>query len=157
MMSSYRFSLSLLCLVLGTLYFVSEVSAQAPYRPPLSPWLNMFNKNPGPLGNYLGTVKPQLDMNKAMSELQRNQGAIQKALQTQPTLQNPPTSASSSPNQLLNDGSTQRILAEPRKVNSIGGNHGAGYNQYLHWYPGGGLPRSGVPYFSPAQSGARRY
>lgn len=118
---------------------VSEVSAQsAQSNPALSPWLSMFNNNRGGvLSNYHEYVKPRQEMYKAYQEQQQQlnrQGGQQRQLQGEM-------------NQLLNDGSTNRILNEPRRVKSIGGMQGAGYRQYLHYYQGG-LPQGGVPQFA---------
>ncbi|MDR0870866.1 MAG: hypothetical protein LBN39_08755 [Planctomycetaceae bacterium] len=127
-------------------YFVSAASAQ--YNPPMSPWLNLYNNNGrNALGNYLTNVKPQIDYNQKLQQLQQNQGAIQQALAN-------PAMGTTTANQLLNDDSTQRILTEPRMTKSIGGQNGANFNQTLHWYQGG-LPRHQVPYFTTPRTGRR--
>jgi hypothetical protein len=110
----------------------------------LSPWLSLFNNNRGGvLDNYNEFVKPKQDMLRTLQDQGnqlRQQGMRQQTMQ-------------GSMNQLLNDGSTDRILAEPRQIKSIGGMNGAGFRQYLHYYQGG-VQQGGVPNFS--QPGRRR-
>ncbi|MDR0608857.1 MAG: hypothetical protein LBG58_01990 [Planctomycetaceae bacterium] len=110
----------------------------------LSPWLSLFNNNRGGvLDNYNEFVKPKQDMLRTLQDQGtqlRQQGIRQQTMQ-------------GSMNQLLNDGSTDRVLAEPRQTKSIGGVNGAGFRQYLHYYQGG-VQHGGVPNFS--QPGRRR-
>lgn len=118
---------------------VSEVSAQsAQSNPALSPWLSMFNNNRGgTLSNYHEFVRPRQEIYQAYQNQQRQiqqQNSQQRMMQTEM-------------NQLLNDGTTDRILNEPRQTKSIGGMQGAGYRQYMHYYQGG-MPRGGVPNFA---------
>ncbi|MDR2440957.1 MAG: hypothetical protein LBE12_16480 [Planctomycetaceae bacterium] len=112
--------------------------------PALSPWLSLFNNNrSGVLDNYNEFVKPKQDILRSMQN-QGNQLRLQESRQQ--TMQG-------AMNQLLNDGSTSRVLAEPRQTKSIGGMNGAGFRQYLHYYQGG-VQHGGVPNFS--QPGRRR-
>lgn len=118
-----------------------QYSAQS--APTLSPWLSMFNNNRGGvLSNYHEFVRPRQEMYQAYQQQQQQlnrQNTQQRALQGEM-------------NQLLNDGSTDRILAEPRQTKSIGGMQGAGFRQYLHYYQGG-MPQGGVPQYATG----RRY
>jgi hypothetical protein len=122
--------------------YAANVSGQS--SPALSPWLSLFNNNRGGvLDNYNEFVKPKQDMLRSLQDQGsqiRQQGSQQQALQ-------------GSMNQLLNDGSTDRVLAEPRLTKSIGGMNGAGFRQYMHYYQNG-VQQGGVPNFS--QPGRRR-
>ncbi|MDR0705021.1 MAG: hypothetical protein LBF88_08535 [Planctomycetaceae bacterium] len=132
----------LLSVAVWVLTYSGNVYGQS--SPALSPWLSLFNNNRGGvLDNYNEFVKPKQDMLRALQDQGnqlRQQGIRQQTMQ-------------GSMNQLLNDGSTDRILAEPRQTKSIGGMNGAGFRQYLHYYQGG-VQQGGVPNFS--QPGRRR-
>ncbi len=116
-------------------------------RPAISPWLSMFNENSnGVLSNYHEYVRPRLELYQAYENQQRQiqQQAVQQRVMEQ--------QIQSGVQATLNDGSAPRILAAPNRVKSIGGMQGAGYRQYLHYYPRG-LPQGGVPNFATG----RRY
>jgi len=73
-----------IALVVGSLAQTRTASAQIGYYPPggtLSPWLNMFNRNPGSLGNYNTYVRPQLELQKTVAQqnaaMQRQGSQIQ--------------------------------------------------------------------------------
>jgi len=53
------------------------VRAQPPglMRPSISPWMGLFQRNPGPLGNYNSYVRPQLDL---QNTFRQQQAAIQR-------------------------------------------------------------------------------
>ncbi len=140
---------SVLSFVVLCFFVVDEISAQtlpAQPRPTISPWLSMFNNNRnGVLSNYHEFVRPRQEIYKAYENQQRQ---IQQQTAQQRVMQQEIRSEAA----LLNDSSSQRILAEPRRTKSIGGMQGAGFRQYLHYYQGG-LPQGGVPQFSTG----RRY
>ncbi|MDR1963250.1 MAG: hypothetical protein LBQ50_05685 [Planctomycetaceae bacterium] len=127
-------SMFIFCVVVSV--YSGNVHGQS--SPALSPWLSLFNNNRnGILDNYNEFVKPKQDMLRALQDQGnqlRQQGTQQQNLQ-------------GSMNQLLNDGSTERVLAEPRQTRSLGGSNGAGFRQYMHYYQGG-LQQGGVPNFS---------
>jgi hypothetical protein len=139
--------------VFGSMFLAQTASAQ--YNPPLSPWLNLYNQNPGQLGGYLSNVKPMLDYNKQMQQfqqMQRNQ--TQMGQQLQQVMQ--PGSTGPSRDLMgggVSGGRDTNVLGEPREIRSMSG--AAGYRTYQHWYPGG-LPQGGVPSFSTPRTG-RRY
>jgi hypothetical protein len=49
--------------------------------PVMSPWFNLFNKNPGPLGNYQSYVRPQLQLQNTIQ--QQNNGMFQQGVDIQ--------------------------------------------------------------------------
>jgi hypothetical protein len=56
-----------------------------PSRPTVSPYLNLFRNNTGPLPNYYSLVRPQLyqqDFNQRQTQMTNQQGAAIGALQT---------------------------------------------------------------------------
>ncbi|MDR0337914.1 MAG: hypothetical protein LBI18_12570 [Planctomycetaceae bacterium] len=134
----------LLCVTVWVSVHSGNIYGQS--SPALSPWLSLFNNNRGGvLDNYNEFVKPKQDMFRALQDQGtqlRQQDIRQRTMQ-------------SSMNQLLNDGTTDRILSEPRQTRSIGGMNGAGFRQYLHYYQGG-VQQGGVPNFSQPGSGRRR-
>ncbi|MDR2754367.1 MAG: hypothetical protein LBC20_01550 [Planctomycetaceae bacterium] len=131
----------LLCIT-WFVFYSGDVYGQS--SPALSPWLSLFNDNrSGILDNYNEFVKPKQEM---LRSLQDQGSQLRQQEMRQQTMQG-------AMNQLLNDGTTDRILAEPRQTKSIGGMNGAGFRQYLHYYQGG-VQHGGVPNFS--QPGQRR-
>jgi hypothetical protein len=132
----------LLCVTVWVSVYSGNIYGQS--SPALSPWLSLFNNNRGNvLDNYNEFVKPKQDMFRALQDQGtqlRQQGMRQQTMQ-------------GSMNQLLNDGSTDRVLSEPNQTRSIGGMNGAGFRQYLHYYQGG-MQQGGVPNFS--QPGRQR-
>jgi hypothetical protein len=134
-----------LLIIVTLLFSVQTANVLGQSSPALSPWLSLFNNNRnGVLDNYNEFVKPRQEMLRSLQD----QGNQIRQMESQPS-----SMQGSANQQLLNDGSTGRILDEPRRVKSIGGMNGAGYRQYLHWYQGG-MPHGGVPNFS--QPGGRR-
>jgi hypothetical protein len=132
----------LLCVAAWFSVYSGNVYGQP--SPALNPWLSLFNNNrSGVLDNYNEFVKPKQDM---LRSLQDQGGQLRQQEMRQQNMQG-------AMNQLLNDGSANRILAEPRQTKSIGGMNGAGFRQYLHYYQGG-VQHGGVPNFS--QPGRRR-
>ena len=108
--------------------------AQDLYNPPpvMSPWFNLFNKNPGPLGNYQSYVRPQLQLQNAFQ--QQNGAILQQGMDVR--------QGNARLNLLGNQvGQLQRGegLLPPT-------GHAAGFMNYSHYYgyqaPGAG---SGVP------------
>ena len=65
----------------GALLIARPAEAQGTYRPSrptISPWLNLYNRNPGPLGNYFTYVRPQMETREALQQQDtriRQQGA----------------------------------------------------------------------------------
>jgi hypothetical protein len=56
-----------------------------PSRPTVSPYLNLFRNNTGPLPNYYSLVRPQLyqqDFNQRQTQMMEQQGAAIGSLQT---------------------------------------------------------------------------
>ena len=129
-----------------------NVSVWAQLPPPVSPWMGMFDRPLNPtFGNYLGNVRPR-------QELQRTQAAQTSQLQTQQralqALQQGGGAASTSARDLVGGAvapaggatSLRDVLAPPRERPSM--QSPAGFNQYLHYYPPGSMPRRPVPNFS---------
>ena len=136
---------------------VSVAVAQTPLPPAVSPWMGMFDRSRGTstLDNYTRNVKPQQDAMRAFAS-QANQ--IQSQQQMLRSLQAPGSSGStplgSAGSPAVGGASSMReILAPPREIPSAQRNP-AGFNQYLHYYPAGGMPRRPVPNFST--TGRRR-
>ena len=53
---------------------VQTAQAQGLYRPTkptISPWLNLYDRNAGPLGGYLGDVRPRMEVNRSLNQQQR--------------------------------------------------------------------------------------
>ena len=131
---------------------VMSLSAFAQLSPPLNPWLGMMDRNrsPGQLDPYNRNVRPQQDYMKALAA---QQSQIQ-ALQQQTTLGDGSGASASARDLMVGGGSPSKagksmVLSAPREIPSTQ-NKPAGFNQYLHYYPPGSLPRRPVPYFSPA-------
>ena len=143
---------SVFCFILAAFFVVGNASAQisTQARPAISPWVMMGSQTRGgPGSNYLDFVKPRQEMFQAYESQQRQ---LMQQATTQRTMQQAMQQGVGGTGQALNDGSADRILAEPKKVRSIGGMQGAGYRQYLHFYPRG-LQQGGVPNFATG----RRY
>ena len=132
---------------------VPSVSAQLPPR--ISPWMHMFDRQDSPLGNYLGTVRPQQDLMRAHAAQSQQIQAQQRALQA---LQSGGGNDGGAGTRNLAAGgggaagsgasSAAGMLSPPREVPRANRNP-AGFNQYLHYYPPGSMPRQPVPNFSP--------
>ena len=154
-----QFVKSLLCLLMVALFLcATSASADAQLQPRISPWLGMFDRPQGPLGNFHSVVRPQQQMLQAHAAQQQQFQAQQRQLQA---LQSGAGAGGSMGSRDLiggNMGATQPgggnvILAPPREVPRAHRSP-AGYNQHLHYYPPGSLPRRPVPNFSSA--GGRR-
>ena len=131
-----RLRLSLICLlvVLGALGSTRSAFAQPHYYPdhgPISPWMNMFQRSPGPLDNYHTFVQPQL-------QLQNTLGQQNTALQQQSTT-------------LQQQGKTIRLLGHqidnPQEAPVRPTGTSGAFMNYSHYYPmngggGGGRGRS---------------
>jgi hypothetical protein len=52
-----------------------QATALAQTRPTISPWMQMFNRNTGPLDNYHTYVRPQMELN---DQLRSQNAAIQR-------------------------------------------------------------------------------
>jgi len=105
---------------------VSAQSVSAQNRPPISPWLSLFNDNRGGvLDNYHTFVAPQLQLQKDFAQQERQ---IQQQQTQQRNL----------------EGQISKALNPPKKRMSYSASNGAGYRQYLHYY--NGLPQGGPPY-----------
>jgi hypothetical protein len=74
-----RLMLVSLLWVAGTLW-ASSAFAQITYSPPrgpISPWMNMFQKRPGPLDNYNSYVRPSMELQRQV--IQQNADSMQNA------------------------------------------------------------------------------
>ena len=148
----------LLIVVLTFLVVCSSAFAQLP--PPISPWMGMFDRNrgPGSISNYHHNVKPQQDMMRAYAAQANQLQSQQQALQT---LQSGMGSGGGGGGSGIGSrdlagvavATDDMLLAPPREIPRMQRNP-AGFNQYLHYYPPGSLPRQPVPNFS--QAGRRR-
>jgi hypothetical protein len=59
------------CFILVGLTWASSAFAQPRYYPrssPISPWMNMFQRKPGPLDNYHSFVQPQLQLEETLGQ-----------------------------------------------------------------------------------------
>ena len=112
-----------LCII-AVIAMVESASAQT--RPPISPWLSLFNENRGSiLDNYHTFVAPQLQLQKDFAQQERQ-------MQQQQTQQRDL------------EGKISKVLNPPKKRPSYSASNGAGYRQYLHYY--NGLPQGGPPF-----------
>jgi len=101
-----------------------SVSAQT--RPPISPWLSMFNNSRGNvLDNYHTYVMPQMQIQQEFAQQERQ---MRQQQMQQRSL----------------EGQIDKVLNPPKKRPSYSSSNGAGYRQYLHYYKG--LPQGGPPY-----------
>ena len=109
-------------LLTGVVVMLSSSQAHAqvgymPYqdRPTLSPWLDLYRDDPGPVGPYLSNVRPQQRLLGTLSQqrmdLQR-QGTAVSAL--------------------------QRQLAQPRQTMAGPTGIGAMFMNYSHYFPSAG-------------------
>ena len=130
---------------------VMDSSVFAQLQPAISPWMGMMDRNRGSstLGPYLSNVKPQQDMMKAyagqQSQLQTQQQALQSLQGGRPGSGGVSLGGGGGPSGQDN----KFILNPPREIPSA--KSPAGFNQYLHYYPPGSLPRRPAPYFSPVR------
>jgi hypothetical protein len=122
-------------LVLGAQAVQAQVYPGAP--PAMSPWFNLFNKNPGPLGNYQSYVRPQIDLQNAFQ--QQNNSILQQGISIQ-------------------QGNSRLNLLESQvgQLQRGGGmlpptGHAAGFMNYSHYYgyhasgAGGVAPQRTMP------------
>ena len=63
---------------------VSAQAPRAPYtpKPTLSPWLNMYRRDPGPVGPYLSYVRPEQRLRQTLTDQQSRITEQQSELQT---------------------------------------------------------------------------
>jgi hypothetical protein len=95
-----------------------------PSTPTISPWMNLYQRNPGPLDNYNTYVRPQIQLRDTLQQqdarIQRQGNSIHLLGQEVTEIQQEPT------------------------VRPTGS--GAGYMNYSHYYPslgaGGQTPRA---------------
>jgi uncharacterized membrane protein YgcG len=154
-MMQKRLTKSILCsLVVALAISAMSHSAFAQLQPAISPWMGMFDRsqNTGTLGPYLSNVRPRQDLARAYAAQQSQMRAQQQALQA---LQGGGGGGSSSRDFAggggeLSGAGANMILGPPREIPRAQRNP-AGYYQYLHYYPAGGLPRRSVPNFSQAR------
>src|SRR5262249_43043171 len=59
-----------------------RASAQAPYRPPVSPYINLNRVGTEPGINYYGIVRPEIRFNAAIPRLQQQVATTQQAVST---------------------------------------------------------------------------
>lgn len=147
---------SVLCLLVAVLSVAAvSPSASAQLPPPISPWMGMFDRSrgPGTLDNYNRNVRPQQDMMKAYanqaSQIQAQQQVLQ-ALQAQSGGSSGGGMGARDLTGTTGGGSSPTrdiVLAPPQEIPSAQRNP-AGFNQYLHYYPQGSMPRRPVPNFS---------
>jgi len=148
-----------LCSLIVASWAGSSVFAQLP--PPISPWMGMFDRsrNTSGIDNYNRVVRPHQDMLKAYAAQESQLQAQQQALRV---LQQGGDGYGSSGGVGVRDlagvpsGSSSggsMLLSAPRELPRTQRNP-AGFNQYLHYYPPGSLPRQPVPNFS--STGRRR-
>ena len=159
---SKQFSKSVLCaLVIALAHLALSSSVFAQLQPAISPWMGMLDRTraPGSISAYHDNVRPQQQLMKAYASQQSQMQAQQQALRA---LQDGGISGGTGgggvgPRDLAGGASPgaggSMILSAPREIPSTQRNP-AGFNQYLHYYPSGSLPRRPVPNFSSA--GGRR-
>jgi uncharacterized membrane protein YgcG len=152
--------LGLLIAAWTLLVAIPPVSAQL--QPSISPWMGMFDRSPSSGGisnNYLRNVRPQQEMMRSYAAQANQLQAQQQALRA---LQNSGGGGGSAGGTGSRDlmgaaagggGSSgaggNTLLSPPREIPRAQRNP-AGFNQYLHYYPSGSLPRQPVPNFSSA-------
>ena len=144
-------------LSVALVFTVSVSSASAQLQPRISPWMHMFDRQDSALGNYLGSVKPHQDLLRAQAAQAQQIQSQQRALQA---LQSGGATGGAGPRDLMVGGAGSAassaggtVLLPPREIPRANRNP-AGFNQYLHYYPPGTLPRQPVPNFSAT---GRRY
>ena len=81
-------SLALLCAVETSWAQVPAINPSA--RPTFSPWLNLNRQGTSPAVNYYGIIRPQVNANSAIQQLQQQAVGVQQQL-AQPTTELPPT------------------------------------------------------------------
>jgi hypothetical protein len=114
-MSRPRLILLSLLLVVGAVWTPSAFAQPRyyPNRGPISPWMNMWQKKPGPLDNYHTYVQPEMQLRK---ELNRQNNAL---------LQN--ASGIRSLGQQMESGQKE-IPVHPTGTGSV-------FMHYSHYYP----------------------
>ena len=82
-MKGWRTAIVLMIAGTGVASTASAQDPYTPYRPAtptISPWLNMFRRDPGPLDNYHTFVQPRIQAQQTLRQqeaaIQRNQAAI---------------------------------------------------------------------------------
>jgi hypothetical protein len=137
-----RSRLILLSLVVATgTTWTSSAFAQARYYPtqgPISPWMNMWQRKPGPLDNYHTYVQPDLQLQRVVS--QQHNSLMQNAAGIQYL-----------GNQMQNG--QKEIPVRPTGTNSV-------YMDLSHYYPtrGGGAAMHAHPmHRAPGPSSGTQY
>lgn len=117
----------------------AQSSGYRPYKPTISPWFNLYNRNTGPLDNYNTYVRPEMELRDTLQQhasgIQRNSTGIR--------------SLGHEVNQLQTEG-----LIRPTGT-------GSGFMNYSHYYPALGQGRAaaapaaqhGASSFKPASAG----
>ena len=145
---------SILCPVVVALMFLtvnSPVFAQLP--PPISPWMGMLDRtrSPGSISSYHQNVKPQQDMMRAYAAQANQLQSQQQALQALQSGGGSSGGAGTNARDLASAGGApgggNLLLAAPREIPSMQRTP-AGFQQYLHYYPTGSMPRKPVPNYS---------
>lgn len=87
--------ISVIGAALLTVFAVERADAQgggympyAPSRPTVSPWLNLYNRNAGPIDNYHNYVRPQIELRDTLQQQENQigqQGSSIKSLGQQVT------------------------------------------------------------------------
>lgn len=135
------------------------VYAQLPQR--ISPWLLMMDRsrNTSGLDNYNRLVKPRQEMLRSYADQASQIQLQQQALRSMQSGTGGGSTGLPNSVGLTVGGAAEggaptngMLLSAPREIPSS--RSPAGFNQYLHYYPAGGLPRQPVPNFSTA--GQRR-
>jgi len=95
--------------------------AQSRYQTPtprVSPWLNLFQREPGPLGSYLSNVRPQMQLNDTLGQYGNQLRAQGTGLRSLADRMNQPG---------------EQGLVRPTGTGSV-------FKDYLHYYPALGGP-----------------
>ena len=158
--SKNQFVKSVLCLLVAAWIFsVMTSSIYAQLQPRVSPWMHMFDRPNNELGNYLGTVRPQQNLMREQAAQAQQLQSQQRALQALQLGSGGSSGDSGTGSRNLvgttgsPSGKEEMLLSAPGIIPRMQRNP-AGFNQYLHYYPPGAMPRNPVPNFS--STGRRR-
>jgi hypothetical protein len=123
-------------LVAGTVC-TSSAFAQARYFPsrgPISPWMNIFQRKPGPLDNYHSYVQPDLQLQRTIN--QQNESLMQHSRGLQVLGQ-----------EMANDQRERQV--RPTGTGSV-------FMEYSHYYPmKGGRAMGHAPHSRTPSAGTR--
>jgi len=109
-----RSRLILLSLLVASTVWTPSAFAQARYYPsrgPISPWMNIFQRKPGPLDNYHSYVQPDLQLQRTIN--QQNDALMQHSRGLQSL--------------------GQQVENDQREVRPTG--TGSVFMEYSHYYP----------------------